>query len=100
MSTTLTNTESRLDCSTEVINEGNLGGFKDQLVYEIVKLSECEYDSETETFYYLCPCGDIFELFLEELLKGNNVSECPSCSLRIKIDLKPGDLDEYVQMRN
>ncbi|EAN31248.1 Diphthamide biosynthesis protein 3 [Theileria parva strain Muguga] len=99
MSSTILNSINSLDYSLEVESDGNFGKFTDQLVYEVVKLSECDYDPETETFYYLCPCGDLFEIALEDLLKGNLISECPSCSLRIRIDLKPGDLDQFVNMK-
>lgn len=37
------------------------------------------------SFTYPCPCGDRFILSVEELLGGEDVAPCPSCSLRIRI---------------
>lgn len=93
--TTTTETSGQL----EITKEGNIATFTENLVYETVKLDDCEYDPDSETFYYLCPCGDIFELTLDSLIQGDVVAECPSCSLRIRVELEPGDLDPYIRER-
>jgi len=30
--------------------------------HDEVEIEDFEYDSDTETFYYPCPCGDRFEI--------------------------------------
>ncbi len=43
------------------------------------------WSPEAQTFYYPCPCGDRFYISLEDLLNGEDVAPCPSCSLRIRV---------------
>ena len=38
-----------------------------------------------QTFFYPCPCGDKFEITLEELCMGEDIAPCPSCSLLIRV---------------
>ena len=37
---------------------------------EEVRLADMKYDDEQLTYYYTCPCGDEFEITLEELHDG------------------------------
>ncbi|EDO05538.1 CSL zinc finger domain containing protein [Babesia bovis T2Bo] len=90
--TVTTHNSSRL----KVVSSGNKGEFQDDLIYETIALGDCHYDKDQKIFYYMCPCGDLFEFSLGQLLDGNLVSECPSCSLRVRIDLKDGDLEPYM----
>lgn len=76
--------------------------------HDEVEIEDFEYDPETETYYYPCPCGDQFEItkvrFLKELLShllthihsmqealenGEEIAECPSCSLIVKVIYDP-----------
>ncbi|KJP87212.1 hypothetical protein AK88_03129 [Plasmodium fragile] len=66
------------------------------VIYEEVKLEDFEFDEAIKTFFYPCPCGDIFEVTLEGILKGEDVLTCPSCSLTIKIIYNSNDLNKYV----
>ncbi|GBE62399.1 zinc finger containing protein, putative [Babesia ovata] len=90
-----TTTSSSAGSTFEVSREGNIAGFREELIYETISLDDCHYDESLRVFYYACPCGDLFEFTLEQLEAGNLVSECPSCSLRVRVDLKDGDLDPY-----
>ncbi|CRG97746.1 zinc finger protein, putative [Plasmodium gallinaceum] len=65
------------------------------VIYEEVKLEDFEFDESIKTFFYPCPCGDIFEITLEDLLKGENILRCPSCSLTIKIIYDFNNLKKY-----
>ncbi|GIX65090.1 zf-CSL-domain-containing protein [Babesia caballi] len=94
-SRTQTSTATGSANSLEVVREGNIAGFRDELIYETIALADCHYDKSLRVFYYMCPCGDLFEFTLAQLQAGNLVSECPSCSLRVRMDLKEGDLDPY-----
>ncbi|CDO65455.1 zinc finger protein, putative [Plasmodium reichenowi] len=65
------------------------------VIYEEVNLIDFEFDESIKTFFYPCPCGDIFEVTLEDLFKGENILKCPSCSLTIKILYTPEELHKY-----
>ena len=38
-----------------------------------------------EIYHYPCPCGDRFEIGIADLLDGEEIAVCPSCSLMIKV---------------
>ena len=54
-------------------------------VHEEVNLSEMEFDEELEGYLYDCPCGDEFFISIQDLKKGLNIAECPSCSLKLRV---------------
>lgn len=54
-------------------------------VYDEVEIEDMSFDKESETYSYPCPCGDKFSISLEELLDGEEIATCPSCTLRIRI---------------
>lgn len=51
--------------------------------YEEVSITEMTVEGGKLTFP--CPCGDIFELRLEDLAAGADVAQCPTCSLTLKV---------------
>jgi diphthamide biosynthesis protein 3 len=53
--------------------------------YDEIEIEDMEWDSELETFFYPCPCGDRFQVTLEELMMGEEIARCPSCSLMIRV---------------
>lgn len=57
-------------------------------VYEEVALAEMTYDDSEQVYYYECPCGDKFEISLEDLYDGEDIAPCPSCTLQIKVIFK------------
>jgi len=67
-------------------------------VYEEVKLEEMMYDAKEQLYQYTCPCGDLFEIALEDLYDGEDIALCPSCSLKLRVlydeDSLP-ELDDY-----
>lgn len=54
-------------------------------IYDEIEIEDMIFDKETETYSYPCPCGDKFMISLEELLDGEEIGTCPSCTLRIRI---------------
>lgn len=44
-----------------------------------------EWNEELQAFTYQCPCGDFFQITLEELSAGEEVAKCPSCSLYVRV---------------
>ena len=55
-------------------------------VYEEVEIEDMKFDEETQIYSYPCPCGDKFSISLEELLDGEEIATCPSCTLRIRVN--------------
>ncbi|CAH8506004.1 unnamed protein product [Schistosoma turkestanicum] len=53
--------------------------------HDEVEIEDMEYDKETETYSYPCPCGDRFLITKEDLLSGDDIARCPSCSLYIRV---------------
>ncbi|XP_065845566.1 diphthamide biosynthesis protein 3-like [Oscarella lobularis] len=53
--------------------------------HDEVEIEDFEYDEETETYYYPCPCGDRFEITKADLEAGEDVATCPSCSLILRV---------------
>ena len=43
------------------------------------------YDSTLQIYHYPCPCGDRFEIGVEDLRDGEEIAVCPSCSLMIRV---------------
>ena len=73
-------------------------------IYEEVEIEDMIYIEETQLYSFPCPCGDRycnycsyynifsslspfyrFIISLEELLEGEDIAHCPSCTLRIKV---------------
>ncbi|KAL6115118.1 dph3 [Pungitius sinensis] len=53
--------------------------------HDEVEIEDFEYDEDTETYYFPCPCGDKFAITKEDLENGEDVATCPSCSLIVRV---------------
>jgi diphthamide biosynthesis protein 3 len=62
--------------------------------YDEVEIEDMVYDAEKFMYFYPCPCGDKFRIALEDLHEGEEVADCPSCTLRIKVIYDDVDLPE------
>jgi len=66
--------------------------------YDEIEIEDMDFDDDKQTFFYPCPCGDKFQITLNEILDGEEVARCPSCSLIIRVIYDPedfgGDEDE------
>eukprot|EP00127_Corallochytrium_limacisporum_P004396 Clim_evm4s161 gene=Clim_evmTU4s161 len=62
--------------------------------HDEVEIEDFEFDEELQTFFYPCPCGDKFQITLEELYDGEDVAHCPSCSLIVRVIFDEEDLPE------
>ena len=58
---------------------------KEEVLYDEIPMSEMTFDEDNGRYTYPCPCGDLFEIYLEDLEDGEDIAYCPSCSLKIKI---------------
>ncbi|KAK7197700.1 CSL zinc finger containing protein [Novymonas esmeraldas] len=62
--------------------------------YEEVQLSEMTL--EDGVLRFPCPCGDLFELLLEDFIAGNDVAQCPTCSLTVKVLFTPEEKRHFL----
>ncbi|XP_028174532.1 diphthamide biosynthesis protein 3 [Ostrinia nubilalis] len=62
------------------------------IFHDEIEIEDFEYDEDDEMYYYPCPCGDRFQISKEELMAGEEVATCPSCSLVVKVVY---DLDKF-----
>lgn len=62
-------------------------------VYDEIEIEDMEWNAENRTFYYPCPCGDKFFIPLDELLGGEDIARCPSCSLIIRVIFDPEEVE-------
>ena len=60
--------------------------------YDEVDLEDMEWRDDLKAYTYQCPCGDFFQITLEELRAGEDVAHCPSCSLVLLVIYDPEDL--------
>ena len=90
-------------------------------LHDEVELEDMDWNEELQAFTYQCPCGDFFQITLDELaagglravclrrscrrgwrpdclpgppLAGEEVAKCPSCSLYVKVIYDPQDFQE------
>lgn len=54
-------------------------------LYQEVEIEDFEYDILNKIYTYPCPCGDRFQISEEELENGEELAQCPSCSLIIRV---------------
>jgi diphthamide biosynthesis protein 3 len=50
------------------------------------------YDAALQTYTYPCPCGDRFQITIDDLRDGEEIAVCPSCSLMIRVIFDAEDL--------
>jgi diphthamide biosynthesis protein 3 len=50
-----------------------------------VEIEDMDWSEELQAFTYQCPCGDLFQITLEELAAGEEIAKCPSCSLYVRV---------------
>jgi len=71
----------------------------DGVFHDEVEIEDFVYDEETETFTYPCPCGDLFAVSKEDLLNGEDVARCPSCSLVVRVIFNPDEIEAIVNSK-
>ncbi|CCC67999.1 hypothetical protein NCAS_0A14410 [Naumovozyma castellii] len=68
-----------------------------QATYDEVEIEDMTFHPELQIFTYPCPCGDRFEIDIMDMLDGENIAVCPSCSLMIDVIFEPEDLEEFLE---
>ena len=55
-------------------------------IYDEVEIEDMTYDKDRQLYHYPCPCGDRFEIAIDDLRdESNDIAVCPSCSLMIRV---------------
>eukprot|EP00762_Andalucia_godoyi_P007126 ANDGO_01873.mRNA.1 Diphthamide biosynthesis protein 3 len=65
--------------------------------YDEIEIEDMHFNPANDSFYYPCPCGDLFQIALDDLRDGEEVATCPSCSLLIRVVYDIESLDECVE---
>ncbi|KAJ9622000.1 Diphthamide biosynthesis protein 3 [Taxawa tesnikishii (nom. ined.)] len=61
-------------------------------IYDEIEIEDMTFDSTLQIYHYPCPCGDRFEIAIDDLRDGEDIAVCPSCSLMIKVIFEVDDL--------
>ena len=54
-------------------------------IYDEVEIEDMTFDEAMGVYQFPCPCGDKFQITLEDLLEEQDIAVCPSCSLMIRV---------------
>mmetsp|Transcript_15361 Transcript_15361/g.43278 ORF Transcript_15361/g.43278 Transcript_15361/m.43278 type:complete len:86 (+) Transcript_15361:145-402(+) len=60
--------------------------------YEEIEIEDMTFDEDELKYWYPCPCGDKFMVTLEDLWGGEDVADCQSCTLFIRVVYEESDL--------
>lgn len=61
-------------------------------IYDEIEIEDMTFDPVTQLYHYPCPCGDRFEINIDDLRDGEEIAVCPSCSLMIRVIFDVEDL--------
>ncbi|KAF7196412.1 Diphthamide biosynthesis protein 3 [Pseudocercospora fuligena] len=64
----------------------------DENIYDEIEIEDMTFDETTQLYHYPCPCGDRFEINIDDLRDGEEIAVCPSCSLQIRVIFDVDDL--------
>jgi hypothetical protein len=65
--------------------------------HDEIEIEDMHYNPADKTFYYPCPCGDLFFITLDDLRDGEEVATCPACALLIRVIFDVDSLDNVVE---
>lgn len=54
-------------------------------IYDEIEIEDMTFDETLQIYHYPCPCGDRFEILIDDLRDGEDIAVCPSCSLMIRV---------------
>lgn len=58
---------------------------EDLAIYDEIEIEDMTFDADLQLYTYPCPCGDRFQIGLEDLRDSEDIAVCPSCSLMIRV---------------
>lgn len=65
--------------TTEMADDGEVA------IYDEIEIEDMTFDEAQQMYHYPCPCGDKFQILLEDLRDQEDIAVCPSCSLMIRV---------------
>ncbi|KAF8109325.1 hypothetical protein N665_0098s0053 [Sinapis alba] len=68
--------------------------------YNDVEIKDIEWNEEIQAYTYPCPCGDLFQITKEDLRLGEEIANCPSCSLYITVIYNMEDFQNDTKTNN
>ncbi|CAN7048334.1 unnamed protein product [Brassica rapa subsp. trilocularis] len=68
--------------------------------YDDVEIEDMEWNEEIQAYTYPCPCGDLFQITKEDLHLGEEIANCPSCSLYITVIYNMEDFQNDTKNNN
>ena len=66
--------------------------YETMVLYDEIDLEDMSFDSESNTFFYPCPCGDQFQVSVDKLMDGSadmHIAACPNCGLEVSVRFEP-----------
>lgn len=54
-------------------------------IYDEIEIEDMTFDPAMQIYHFPCPCGDRFEIAIDDLRDGEEIAVCPSCSLMIRV---------------
>ncbi|KAL6777575.1 hypothetical protein ACKKBG_A14805 [Auxenochlorella protothecoides x Auxenochlorella symbiontica] len=67
-------------------------------LHDEVEIEDMDWNEELQAFTYECPCGDLFQISMEELEAGEEIAHCPSCSLYVRVIYDPEDFSQKASL--
>ncbi|KAL4979145.1 hypothetical protein BDW66DRAFT_169322 [Aspergillus desertorum] len=74
------------------INKGSKMADETLSIYDEIEIEDMTFDPNLQIYHYPCPCGDRFEIAIDDLRYGEEIAVCPSCSLMIRVIFDQSDL--------
>lgn len=70
-------------------------------VYDEVEIEDMVFDEAQQIYHYPCPCGDRFQIALEDLQdESNDIAVCGSCSLMIRVIYDKVNFEKAILINN
>jgi len=66
--------------------------------WDDIDLNEFAFAEPVETYTYPCPCGDNFFITVQDLLDGEDLAPCPSCSLLLRVLYDPEEFFASIEL--
>ncbi|PFH55346.1 hypothetical protein XA68_18535 [Ophiocordyceps unilateralis] len=63
-------------------------------IYDEIEIEDMTFDETLQLYHYPCPCGDRFQIALDDLRDEQDIAVCPSCSLMIRVIFDVSDLPQ------
>lgn len=63
----------------------NMSDDENLSIYDEIEIEDMTFDETLQLYHYPCPCGDRFQIALDDLRDEQDIAVCPSCSLMIRV---------------